>query len=153
MVLVCQKLIQRLSSSKSTWAILHSAETSPYTFNPAISNMDELIKDKTMTKNIVLKDIYDSLLTCRKNLIFQHPNEFLSIPINGEQLITKKFSPINQPWCTNMMIKDVLTHHGDWKEVKDFTNIQKPAFFERAISDHIEEYKYRCGENYIYGMY
>ena len=105
--------------------------------------MDELIKAKTKTKNQVWKDIYDSLLTCRKNLIFQHPNEFLSIPINGEQLITKNFSPVNQPWCTHMMIKDILTHHGDWKEVEDYTTIQKPAFFElsalkRAIGDHID---------------
>ena len=27
--------LRRLSSSKSTWAILHSAKTRPYTFNPA----------------------------------------------------------------------------------------------------------------------
>ena len=138
--------LRRLSSSKSTWAILHSAKTSPYTFNPATSNMDELIKVKNMIKNMVWKDIYDSP-TCRKNIIFQHPKEFFSIPINWKYLITKNFSPVNQPWCTNMMIKDILTHHGDWKEVKDYTTIQKPAFFELsalkcAISDYIEEYKY-----------
>ena len=55
--------LRRLSSSKSTWAILHSAETRPYTFIPATSNMDELIRAKNMTKNLVWKDIYDSLLT------------------------------------------------------------------------------------------
>ena len=53
-----------------------------------------------------------------------------------------------------MMIKDILTHHVEWKEVKDYTKIQNPAFFElsalkRAISDHIEEYKYRCSNNYM----
>ena len=47
-----------------------------------------------------------------------------------------------------------MTHHGHWKEVKDYTTIQKPAFFELsalkcAISDYIEEYKYRCGNNYM----
>ena len=84
-------------------------------------------------------------LTCRKNFTFQHPNEFLSIPINGEQLITKNFRPVNQPWCLHMMIKDILTHHGDWKEIDDYNTIQKPAFFElsaiqNTISDYIEEY-------------
>ena len=52
------------------------------------------------------------------------------------------------------MIKDILTHHGEWKEIKDFNNMQKPAFFElsalkNAISDYIEEYKYQCGNNYM----
>ena len=61
--------------------------------NRRLLNIQELAK--TMTKNLVWKDIYDSLLTCRKNFIFKHPNEFLSIPINGEQLITKNFSPVN----------------------------------------------------------
>ena len=109
---------------------MHSAETRPYTFNPATSNMDELIKAKNMTKNLVWKDIYDSLLNCRRNIIFHHPNVFLSIPINGEQIITKNFSPVNQPWCTHMIIKNILMHRGDWKEVKDYNTIQKPAFFE-----------------------
>ena len=44
------------------------------------------------------------------------------------------------------------------KEVEDYTTRQKPSFFElsalkRAIGDPIEEYKYGCGNNYIYGMY
>ena len=69
-------------------------------------------------------------------------------------MITKKYSPVNQPWCTHMMIKDILTHHGDWKEVSDYNTTQKPAFFElsaikQAIGDYIEEYKYRCGSNYM----
>ena len=53
-----------------------------------------------------------------------------------------------------MMIKDILTHHGDWKESDDYNMLQKPAFFElsaiqNAISDYIEEYKYRCVDNYM----
>ena len=53
-----------------------------------------------------------------------------------------------------MMIKDILTHHGDWKEVNDYNTTQRPAFFElsalkRAIGDHIEEHKYQGGNNYM----
>ena len=52
------------------------------------------------------------------------------------------------------MIKDILTHHGDWKEVNDYNTTQKPAFFElsalkQAIGDHIVEYKHQCGNNYM----
>ena len=90
----------------------------------------------------------------KEHYIF-HPKEFLSIPINGELLITGNHNAINQSWCSQMTIKDVLTHHGDWKETGDYDTIQKPLPFELsairdAISDYIEEYKYRCGCNYMY---
>ena len=38
--------LRRLSTSKSTWEILHRAETKPCTFNPTTSKMDELIKSQ-----------------------------------------------------------------------------------------------------------
>ena len=99
-----------------------------------------------MTRNLVWKDIYDLLLTCRRNITFYHPNEFLSIPINGELMITKNFCQVNQPWCTHMMINGILTHHGDWKKVNDYNTTQKTPCFKlsaikQAIGNHIEEYK------------
>ena len=115
--------LKRLTSSKSTWANLHRAETKTCTFDPITSNMEELIKAKNMTKNLVWRDIYDSLLTCRRNIIHKHPNEFLSIPINGETMITNNFNPVSQPWCSRLMIKDILTHHGDWKDVNDYYTV------------------------------
>ena len=53
-----------------------------------------------------------------------------------------------------MMIEDILTHHGDWKVSENYNMLQKPAFFElsaiqNAIGDYIEEYKYRCLDNYM----
>ena len=83
-----------------------------------------------MTKKLVWKDIYDALLTWRRNIVHKYPNEFLSIPINGEMLITKNLNPINQPWCSRLMIKDILTHQGNWKNVEEYNDTQKPAFFE-----------------------
>ena len=38
--------LRRLPTSKSTWATLHCTETKPFTFNPANSNMDQLIRAK-----------------------------------------------------------------------------------------------------------
>ena len=102
--------LRRLKHSKSTWAILHHTETKPFAFNPVTSNMEHLTKARNLTKNLVWRDIYDSLLTCRRNILFRYPNEYLSIPVNGEPLITK--APINQSWCEHLMIKDILNHQG-----------------------------------------
>ena len=88
--------LRRLSNSKSTWAVLHQSETRPYTFNPMTSNMEQLTRARNLTKNLVWRDIYDSLLTCRSNILFRHPSEYLSIPVNGEPYITKNKNPITQ---------------------------------------------------------
>ena len=110
--------LRRLSSSKSTWAILHLTETKPFTYNPVSSNLENLTKARNLTRNTVWKDIYDSLITCRKNVLFRHPSEYLSIPINGEPLITENKTSINQLWCKRMMIKDILSYQGDLKKLK-----------------------------------
>ena len=120
--------LRRLSTSSSTWAKLHKLETKNCTFDPTSSNMEQLIRAKNMIKNSVWKDIYDALLTCRRNIVCKYPKEFLSVPINGEMLITKNFNPINQPWCSRLMIRDVLSHQGDWKNVEEYNDTQKPAF-------------------------
>ena len=62
--------LRRLNNSKSTWAILHQTETKPHTFNPITSNMEQLTKARNKTRNLVWRDIYDSLLTCRRNILF-----------------------------------------------------------------------------------
>ena len=53
-----------------------------------------------------------------------------------------------------MMIKDILTHQGDLKESEDYNTIQKPISFKfsaihNAIGEYIDEYKYRCMDNYM----
>ena len=146
--------LRRLSSSKSTWASLHLTETKPFTYNPVNSNLENLTKARNLTRNKVWRDIYDSLITCRKNVLFRHPSEYLSIPINGEPLITANKTSINQLWCEQMMIKDILSYQGDLKEIKDYNMVQRPAFFElsaihNAIGEYIEEYKYRYMDNYM----
>ena len=100
--------LRRLSSSKSTWAKLHTAETKPFTYSPDNTNMEKLMKARNLTKNRVWRDIYDSLATCRNNIVFRNPSEYLSIPINGESLITRNRTPINQLWCEQLMIKDIF---------------------------------------------
>ena len=87
-------------------------------------------------------------------MVFSQPNEYLSIPINGEPVITKNYTPVDQPWCKNLMIKDMLNCLGDWRKVNDYNSGQKPAFYElyalkNAFNEYISEYKYKCGGRYV----
>ena len=81
--------LRRLTFSKSTWALLHRAETKPFTFDPMTSNWFEIELAKNKMDNLVWKEVYGSLLACRRNLIKASPPEYLSLPVNGEPYITK----------------------------------------------------------------
>ena len=61
--------LRRLPLSKSTWAELHKAETKPNTYHPIITNWVDIEIAKTKMTNPVWKDIFDSLLVCRRNLL------------------------------------------------------------------------------------
>ena len=73
-----------------------------------------------MTKNLVWRDIYDSLILCRRNEVIFNPIEYLSLSVNGEPSITRNYMPVNQHWCRTFMIKDVLNNTGNWKTINDF---------------------------------
>ena len=64
---------------------------------------------------MVWRDIYDSLMTCRNNVVYSHSTEYLSVPVNGEPSITKNFTSVDQSWCKNLIIKDAINNLGDWK--------------------------------------
>ena len=76
--------LRRLSFSKSTWAELHKAETKPNTYKPISMNWSNIDTAKNRMNNPVWKEIYDSSLTCRRNLLESDPLEFLTLPVNGE---------------------------------------------------------------------
>ena len=86
----------------STWANLHKLEISPNTFNPYNLNQEGLIKAKELTNNYFWKDVYASLLQCRLNVISLYPQEAISLPINGEPLITSNNCAISQDWCKKL---------------------------------------------------
>ena len=109
--------LRRLTYSESTWAVLHMAETQPHTFNPVTS------ATKNKTSNPVWKKIYKSLLMWRRNLLDKNPLEYLTLPINGEPGITKNYTAIQQPWCENMTINNILDKNGN---IKDPENANRP---------------------------
>ena len=57
-----------------------------------------------------------ALLACRKNLVKASPPEYLFLPVNGEPYITKNNIAIQQPWCENLMINDILDFNGRFKK-------------------------------------
>ena len=89
--------LKRLTFSKSTWVLLHRAETKPYTFDPMTSNWSEIKLTKIKMDNLVWKEVYGSLLACRKNLVKASLQEYLSLPVNGEPYITKNNIAVQQP--------------------------------------------------------
>ena len=114
----------------STWAKLHRADTFPYTFNPINSNYEDLVKAKTMCKNSFWKDIYASLLLCRRNILTIHPEEFITLPINGEPQITKNNQAISQDWFKHEMINVILNVYGKVKKIDKFYGQKRPIGFE-----------------------
>ena len=109
---------------------MHRAETFPYTFNPSNSNYNDLVKAKSLCKNSFWKDIYASLLICRRNILTIHPEEFITLPINGEPQITKNNKAINQYWCEYEMINILLNANGKVKEIDEFYRQKKTHGFE-----------------------
>ena len=122
--------LRRLTFSNSTWANLNRQETKTFTFNPTTSTLDDLEKARHKTSNLVWRDIHDSLMICRRNIVYSQPSEYLSVPVNGEPSLAKNFISVNQFWCRTLMIKDVLNNQGDWKSVKVYIHGQRPLFYK-----------------------
>ena len=110
--------LRGLTFCDSTWANLHRQETKPFTFSPMTSTLSDLEEARNMTKILVWRDIYDSLILCRRNEVFPNPIIFLLLPVNGEPAITPNYTHVNQHWCKTLMIKDVLNNVCDWKKNK-----------------------------------
>ena len=120
--------LRRLSSSKSTWAKLHKSETKPNTFNPMSTNWSKIEIAKNMMSNLVWKEIYDSLLSCRTNLLMSNPLEFFTLPVNEDPYITKNNDEIQQPRCVNLIINDILNVDGNLKKI-----VEKGLFFMKIL--------------------
>ena len=117
--------LRRLPFSKSTWAQLYKQEIGKFTFNPTNVTMNDR-KAKQKNQNPVWRDIYVALLTCRKNVLKIHPEEYLAIPICGEPDLTSNNEDIKQAWCNSMMVYNLLKDDGNWKTEEFTPTGQKP---------------------------
>ena len=59
-----------------------------------------------------------------------HPEEFITLPINGEPQITKNNMAINKDWCKNETINVILDSNGKIKEIDEFCGLKKTIGFE-----------------------
>ena len=71
-------------------------------------------------KNSFWKDIYASLLLCRRNILTIHLEKFITLPINGEPQITKNNIARNQDWCKFEMINTILNADVKVKRIDEF---------------------------------
>ena len=78
--------------------------------------------------NLVWKEVYGSLLACRRNLIKARTPEYLTWPVNGEPYITKNNIAIQQPWSANLTINDILSSDGNFKKTEDYPPGKRPVF-------------------------
>ena len=53
-------------------------------------------KAKNKSKNLLWKEIYGAILACRLNILEISPAEYLTVSLNGEPLITKNMTAIQQ---------------------------------------------------------
>ena len=72
----------------------------------------------------------------------------------GEPALTRNYTPIDQQWCKNHMIKDVLNSAGDWRMTSEYPLGQRPVFYElialeKATRGNISEHLNKCGKAYL----
>ena len=93
-------------------------------------NWSDIETAKNKMTNPALKEIYDSLLTCRQNLLKSDPLEFLTLPVNGEPYLTKNSTAMQQPWCENLTINDILDKNGNLKKTEEYPVGKRPVFIK-----------------------
>ena len=66
----------------------------------------------------------------KRNVVYCHSIEYLTIPVNGEPSSANHSISGNQFWCKIFLIKDILNDIGDWNSTNDYIQGQHPFFFE-----------------------
>ena len=125
--------LSKLTYLKSNWAVLHKAETKWCTFDLMTSNLSKIELARSKMDNLVWKEIYGTLLACSKNIVKASPLEFISLPVNGEPYITGNNVAMQQAWCENFTINDILDKYGRFKKPEDYPPRRRPVFFMKTL--------------------
>ena len=122
--------LRRSIDSDSTWFKLHKQEVFPNAFDPHKSNFESLSKAKLSCRNPFWKDVYSSIIDCRLNVLFDFPDEYKFIPINGEPHITSNRIPIRQEWAMNKCLNSIIDCKGNLKDINEISSFNKPFEYE-----------------------
>ena len=149
--------LRRLIDCDATWAKLHRYDVSPFSFDPCKSNYDSLMNAKNRVTNLFWRDVYESLLECRLNILLEHPQEFRYIPINGEPGITSNKISIKQEWSLSLNLNSIIDDKGNLMCIDRIRSVRKPFNYEynalRVVTkDFLDIYAGgRLGANRRYG--
>ena len=70
------------------------------------------------------------MITCRLNILQDHPEEYKYIPINGEPLITENRVSILQDWSMFRNLGEILEPNGSFRDLSGILGDRKPMSFE-----------------------
>ena len=59
----------------------------------------------------------------------KYPLEYLTLRVNGEPYLAKNYTAIQQPWCENLTLNDILDKTGDFIKAEEYPMGQRPVFF------------------------
>ena len=65
---------------------------------------------------ILWKNVYKQFKISTDNYLKMYPEEFIYLPLYGQQEITANLTSINQPWCKNIVIVDIMNENLDFRE-------------------------------------
>ena len=80
-----------------------------------------------------------------------YKRQFFTLPVNGEPYITKNYTAIQQQWCENLTINNILSRDGNFKKTDDYPPGKRPVFLkniaiEYALSDFTTSCQKLCGK-------
>ena len=99
---------------ESFWRTIHLEDLKDETllFNPHSSNETLIKKALKNMKNPIMKEIYISLLNCKRKIIQIEPTSALFLPLFGEERVTKNNLPTYCEWAIGSRVIDIITSDG-----------------------------------------
>ena len=158
----------RRMDHESYWKNLHLEDFKDETliFNQYNSNETLIKKALKNIKNPTMKEIYISLLKCKKNLIQIEPTSSLFLPLFGKERITKNNIPAYCEWAIGARVIDIITTDGQlapnesyiknarrqpvFYQLPTIKNLLKPTFLDIYKAADLRQTRETCPFN-IYG--
>ena len=124
----------RRLNRESLWKTLHLEDLKDKSllFNPHSSNETLIKKALKNMKNPTMREIYISLLNCKKRIIQIEPTSALFLPLFGEERVTKNSLPAYCEWAISSRVIDIITSDGELAPNDAFIKnaCRQPVFYQ-----------------------